>query len=120
MMSSLRIHVSRYGRADLLNSLTEERISYVERCPPPGVIVATSEWIELAGPPGKAALAAIAGALAVWLKGHASRRVNITLKDGKPHQFDARGYSTEEVGKLLEHAQWAAAIQTAPDEKRQG
>src|SRR5438045_3175846 len=48
--SRLRIHTFTAGRAELLSLLKENKIEFVERFPPAGTIVASSETIEIIGP----------------------------------------------------------------------
>src|SRR5262245_25214677 len=119
-MSQLRIYLSRHGRRDFLSLLTERQIAYAERRPPPGVIVASSEWIEILSTLGPPVFTSIAYALGKWLKSRSSRRAIITLKNREIHHVSAQGYSAEEVGKILEQSTKITAIQPTPDDDSTG
>jgi hypothetical protein len=115
-MSQLRIHLSKHGRSDFLALLRENRVEFAERYPAPGVIVAAGEAVEIVGALGPALFGAIAYVLGKWLGARASRRAIMTLEDHQIRHFDARGYSIDEVSKLLSQAISVVAIQPTSDD----
>jgi hypothetical protein len=93
-------------------------VGFIERYPPPGVILATGEFIEIVGVLGPPLCFAIAYSLGKWLGARDDRRVTMTIKGNQVRHFDARGYPVDEVSNLLSEVVSILAIQMSNDEKK--
>lgn len=112
--SRLRIHTFTAGRAELLSLLRENKIDFVERFPPVGIIVASSETIEIIGAIASI-VATLAPVLIVWLHKQKSRRIYVRTESNKS-EFLMQGYSVEQAREFLSVAKSVTLVQTKPDE----
>src|SRR5262245_22939508 len=104
------------GSADFAHHLDSAGVEYEILRPTPGVVVAAVGDIlniaEHATP-----YDALAGVLIGWLKMRASRDVILSTKAHRV--FHARGYSVEEVGRLLRATSRITVIDPEPLEDKQ-
>lgn len=94
----------------LAEALSNAHIAYTQRNPAPGVVLNASPVIEIAQAVPWAAAAAV---WVAWLRGRASRKIIVTMKDQTI--VHAEGLSVEEFEKLLPHAKNVSAVDTAKD-----
>jgi hypothetical protein len=115
-MQQLRIYLPRSGRADFLALLTESGVEFAERYPAPGQIVAAGNAVEIIGALGTAVFGPVTYVMGKWLNARSSRRAIVTLRDRQIRHFDARGYSSEEVSRLLSQAITITVVQSTSDD----
>jgi hypothetical protein len=109
-MSQLRVNLSSGGRTEFLALLTESGIDFTERTPPLGAILASIGSIEIIGAIG----APLAAVVIKWLHRLSSR--SVTIQTSKNAFVELKGYSPDEIAKLLKDAVSMNAIQRTKDD----
>lgn len=86
----------------------------------PGEVVAAADCLELVfSKEGAAIFIALAAVIRAYLAAHAARRIKLTRKqDGRIVALDARGYSTDDLQRILPTCEQALAFDERPTRKK--
>lgn len=108
----MRVALFKDSQASFLQALDEAGISYEERRPIPGQIMASGSMVLIAQT--AAITGSIATVLVAWIKARASRKIILTLQGNKVVHLE--GYTIEQVRELLPLVDHMTAIDTQPAE----
>jgi hypothetical protein len=113
-MSHLQASLTSNGKAEFLSLLREEGIRIEQRPLMPGVILAALETFDIVtvGVP----LGTLAAVLRKWLAVRGSRTIIIQTKRNGVFSLTAKGYSADEVARLLKEASSIKVIQATRDD----
>jgi len=109
----VRITLFKHSERSFLQALEEAEIPYDEEKLEPGQIMASGAMVTVAQ---TAAIAgAIASVLVAWIRARASRKIILTLRDGKIIHLE--GQTVDRVEELLPLVQRADVIDKEPNEE---
>jgi hypothetical protein len=115
-MSAIQVQLFKGSYQPFSELLRRSGISFSERRPDPGKIVASSYWIVIDGLGVGAVLTPLAGVLIAWIRSKASRKVIITTRKDTVIN-DIQGMSVEEVERILKSAKGLTVIDPAAKDK---
>ncbi len=110
-MDELELQITVPEALEFREALEANGVQYVDRTPrpKPGQILASAvEILSVAG--DTAPYAIIATVIIAWVRANSKRKVTFMQKDYSHFQFDAQGYSVEEIEQLLKEARTVVMV----------